>query len=61
MNTRNIVAGAIIAAALAWAFRFQAITPSGSANENPSAYLVNRWTGTIYMVIGGQYFEIKKA
>lgn len=58
MNTRNLIASAIVAIALAWAFRFQVVTPSGSANSSSMAYLVNRWTGTIYIISGGQYWQV---
>lgn len=41
-----IISVAVAFLLLAWAFRFQTVT-----GGNTAAYLVNRWTGTVYRLI----------
>lgn len=57
--TRWLLAGlaAILLAALAWAFRWE-VTPINNGGGNGFAYMVNRWTGTLYLVAGNSRFEV---
>jgi len=47
------------AAVLAWVFRYETVPVS--ARPVPAAYLVNRWTGTTYLVRGSTVYEVKPA
>lgn len=49
-----------VAAVLAWAFRYETI-PVATTGPVPATYLVNRWTGTTYLVRGGTIYEVKPA
>jgi hypothetical protein len=43
---------------LAWVFRYETI-PVQTAGPVPAAYLVNRWTGTTYMMRGSRVHEVE--
>jgi len=44
--------------ALAWAFRWD-VTPLHGGDSSGGAYMVNRWTGTVYFVRGFYMTEVK--
>lgn len=48
---------AAAAVALAWVFRYETIPVEG--NPVGYAYLVNRWTGTAYMIRGSGVHEVE--
>lgn len=59
MNTKHLICIACaVAALLGWMFRWE-ITPINSNSGLGHAYLMNRWTGTIYHLEYDEKTEVK--
>lgn len=43
--------------ALAWLFRWD-VTPTGGADQISGVYMLNRWTGSLYVVYANQRIKV---
>jgi hypothetical protein len=50
---------AVVLVALAWAFRWEVTPAEGGASTQSRAYLLDRWTGTLYFVAGSGKYTVK--
>ncbi len=50
---------AVVLVALAWMFRWEVTPTHTGSNSNPSSYLLDRWTGTLYFIGANQKYEVK--
>lgn len=53
------IAVAVVLVALAWAFRWEVTPAEGGASTQSRAYLLDRWTGTLYFVAGPGKYTVK--
>ena len=50
---------AVVLVALAWVFRWEVTPASANASNSSSAFLLNRWTGSLYWINAYEKYEVK--
>lgn len=53
----RVVIAVVALVTLAWAFRWD-VTPLNGGDSRGGAYMLNRWTGTVYFVFGVNSREV---